>query len=266
MDKTKVLCSISDLTVIYQGSEKAALEHINLTITKGSRLSVIGESGSGKSTLARALASLLPETAKLSGAINWQLPNGRHQPIGGKDIGYVFQDPSAALNPVMKIGKQIGEAAAYHLKLSQSATREHVLSLLEQLELSDPSSIYHAYPHQLSGGQKQRVAIGAAISANPQLLICDEATSALDNQSQSAIVQLINALVKQRGMTLIAITHDLAVASQLSEQIAVMHEGKIVEQGATKAVLQRPQAPYAKALIAANIDLNTPIFSREAMI
>ena len=263
MTDETLLCSIDNVSVTYHGANRPALDQIKLSIKAGSRLAIIGESGSGKSTLAKYLAGLLPQSAQIDGTIRWNLPSGNLRPIGGKEIAYVFQDPTSALNPLIKIGKQIGEAAAYHLKLDSRRLKDHVLRLIGELELPNPADIYHAYPHQLSGGQQQRVAIGAAISANPLLLICDEATSALDNQIQSAIIEMINRLVRQRGMTLIAIAHDLAVAAALSDRIAVMKDGLLIEEGETQALFSDPKSPYTRALCNAHISLTAPRLTAE---
>jgi peptide/nickel transport system ATP-binding protein len=257
------ICQIDNVSVTYSGATAPALDKISLNIKAGRRLAIIGESGSGKSTLAKLLANQLPKTTTQSGQVTWSLPTGERWPSGGKALGMIFQDPSAALNPLMTVGEQIGEAASFHLKLSKTECRELVLDLLGKLQLPEPQIIYQAYPHQLSGGQRQRVAIGAAISAGPSILISDEATSALDNHNQIAIIDLLNGLVKESGITLIAITHDIAVASMLSDDIAVMKDGRIIEQGPTIEVLKNPSQDYTAALLAANLDLNTPPLVRQ---
>jgi peptide/nickel transport system ATP-binding protein len=257
------ICQIDNVSVTYSGAASPALDDINLDIKTARRLAIIGESGSGKSTLAKLLANQLPKNATRSGQVTWSLATGESWPLGGKTIGMIFQDPSAALNPLLTVGEQIGEAARFHLKLSKSECRDLVLTLLGKLQLPKPQTLYHAYPHQLSGGQKQRVAIGAAMSAGPSILISDEATSALDNHSQIAIIDLLNNLVEASGITLIAITHDIAVASMMSDDIAVMKEGRIVEQGSIIEVLKRPSNDYTAALLAANLDLATPPLIRQ---
>lgn len=194
------LASIRDLTVTYRrdGNAVAALRNISLDIVAGERLAIIGESGSGKSTLALAIAGLLPASSAVGGRIEWS-GLGR-PPLLGRDIGFVFQDPSASLDPVMTIGKQIAEVARTHLGLTWSQAYAKAKTLLERVRLPDPDSALHAFPHQLSGGQKQRVAIAAAIAAGPKLLIADEATSALDTIVQAEIVALIRRLVAEDGM------------------------------------------------------------------
>ncbi|MER8389699.1 ABC transporter ATP-binding protein [Mesorhizobium sp. M0166] len=269
------LASIRNLTVTYRrdGAEVAALKNVGFDITAGERFAIIGESGSGKSTLALAVAGLLSATARIEGRIDWLLrppPTGRqpaslrdHAPIGGRDIGFIFQDPSASLDPVMPIGKQIAEVAYTHLGLTWSQSYARAKTLLERVRLPDPDAALRAYPHQLSGGQKQRVAIAAAIAAGPKLLIADEATSALDTIVQAEIVGLIRRLVAEDGMTLLFISHDIALAAELAERIAVFRHGELVELGSTARVVDAPGHAYTRALLDANLGLDAePLLQR----
>ena len=186
-----------------------------------------------------------------------------HIPRLGRDIGFVFQDPSASLDPVMTIGKQIAEVARTHLGLTWSQSYARAKSLLERVRLPDPDSALRAFPHQLSGGQKQRVAIAAAIAAGPKLLIADEATSALDTIVQAEIVALIRRLVTEDGMTLLFISHDIALAAELAERIAVFRHGQLVELGMTAQIVGAPAQPYTRALLDAHIGLDTrPLLNR----
>lgn len=252
------ICDIHNLSVIYAGATAPALKHVSLSLGTQRRLAIIGESGSGKSTLARALAHLLPEGAKPSGHIVWNLENGIAAPLAGRDIGYVFQDPGTSLNPVLTIGEQVTEGAVRHLGLSWKQGLAHARDMLEAVQLPHPSSLLDTYPHQLSGGQRQRVAIAAAIAARPRILIADEATSALDTITQAAIAQLLDRLVQDSGMTLLFITHDIALASSLADDIAVLKSGHLVETGPARRVISNPQHDYTKSLIAAHLDLTTP--------
>ncbi|QND62482.1 ABC transporter ATP-binding protein [Mesorhizobium loti] len=273
------LATIRYLTVTYRrdGSELAALKGINLDIVAGERLAVIGESGSGKSTLALAIAGLLPASSRIDGRIDWFLrPPPRlgaverqpfhlrdGVPLLGRNIGFVFQDPSASLDPVMTIGKQIAEVARTHLGLTWSQSYARAKSLLERVRLPDPDSALRAFPHQLSGGQRQRVAIAAAIAAGPKLLIADEATSALDTIVQAEIVALIRRLVTEDGMTLLFISHDIALAAELAERIAVFRHGQLVEFGTTAQIVDAPTQPYTRALLDAHIGLDAkPLLNR----
>ncbi|RWO45767.1 MAG: ABC transporter ATP-binding protein [Mesorhizobium sp.] len=266
-----------DLTVTYRrdGNEVAALRSVSLDIANGERLAIIGESGSGKSTLALAIAGLLPVSSRVDGRIDWLLRPTlgavERQPFHlrggvprlGRDIGFVFQDPSASLDPVMTIGKQIAEVARTHLGLTWSQSYARAKSLLERVRLPDPDSALRAFPHQLSGGQKQRVAIAAAIAAGPKLLIADEATSALDTIVQAEIVALIRRLVTEDGMTLLFISHDIALAAELAERIAVFRHGQLVELGMTAQIVGAPAQPYTRALLDAHIGLDTrPLLNR----
>jgi peptide/nickel transport system ATP-binding protein len=186
-----------------------------------------------------------------------------HTPRLGRDIGFVFQDPSASLDPVMTIGKQIAEVARTHLGLTWSQSYAKAKSLLERVRLPDPDSALRAFPHQLSGGQKQRVAIAAAIAAGPKLLIADEATSALDTIVQAEIVALIRRLVTEDGMTLLFISHDIALAAELAGRIAVFRHGQLVELGTTAQIVGAPAQPYTRALLDAHIGLDTrPLLNR----
>ncbi|AID32614.2 ATP-binding cassette domain-containing protein [Mesorhizobium huakuii 7653R] len=255
-----------DLTVTYRrdGNAVAALRNISLDIVAGERLAIIGESGSGKSTLALAIAGLLPASSAVGGRIEWS-GLGR-PPLLGRDIGFVFQDPSASLDPVMTIGKQIAEVARTHLGLTWSQAYAKAKTLLERVRLPDPDSALHAFPHQLSGGQKQRVAIAAAIAAGPKLLIADEATSALDTIVQAEIVALIRRLVAEDGMTLLFISHDIALAAELAERIAVFRHGQLVELGATAQIVDAPTQAYTRTLLDAHIGLDAaPLLNRAGL-
>ncbi|SDA93454.1 ABC transporter ATP-binding protein [Mesorhizobium qingshengii] len=261
-----VLASIRDLTVTYRrdGTEVAALKNISLDIAAGERLAIIGESGSGKSTLALAIAGLLPAPSRIDVWIEW--PGLGRVPLGGRDIGFVFQDPSASLDPVMPIGQQIAEVARTHLGLTWPQAYAKAKNLLERVRLPDPDSALLAFPHQLSGGQKQRVAIAAAIAAGPKLLIADEATSALDTIVQAEIVTLIRRLVAEDGMTLLFISHDIALAAELAERIAVFRHGQLVELGATARIVDAPAQPYTRALLDAHIGLDAePLLNRSGL-
>ena len=248
--------TLDGLTVAYAGAARPALSGIDLAIAAGTRLAVIGESGSGKSTLALALAGLLPGEARVEGRIGW--PGLDQAPRAGRDIGFVFQDAGASLNPVLRVGRQVAEVARVHLGLSRREAETRALALFRRVRLPDPEAAMRAFPHRLSGGQRQRVAIAAAIAAGPRLLIADEPTSALDTVVQAGIVSLLEALVREDGMTLVFVTHDIALASGFADRIAVLDGGRLVEEGATAAVLSSPRASATARLIAGHIGLDTP--------
>lgn len=277
------LASIRDLSVTYRrdGIEVTALKNITIDLHAGERLAIIGESGSGKSTLALAIAGLLPLSSKIEGSIEWfSLPtldaverrtpkshSGQNlTPLLGRDIGFVFQDPSASLDPLMTIGKQIAEVARTHLGLTWQQAYAKAKTLLGRVRLPDPDSALRAFPHQLSGGQKQRVAIAAAIAAGPKLLIADEATSALDTIVQAEIVALIRRLVAEDGMTLLFISHDIALAAELAERIAVFRHGQLVELGKTAQMIDAPAQAYTRTLLDAHIGLDAePLLNRSGL-
>jgi peptide/nickel transport system ATP-binding protein len=252
MNGGRHLLSLREFSVVYRSD--VALDNISLGIPAGERLAIIGESGSGKSTLALAIAGLLPDSAQVGGRIEWSGP----RPLPGRDIGFVFQDPAASLDPVMSVGRQVAEVARAHLGLDWAAAHERASALFERVRLPDPAAMLGAFPHQLSGGQKQRVAIAAAIAAGPKLLIADEATSALDTIVQAEIVTLINELVTADGMTLVFISHDIALAASIADRIAVFRAGRLIEIGPTGDVVNRPRHPYTRALLDAHIGLDTP--------
>ncbi|MFK0683613.1 ABC transporter ATP-binding protein [Ochrobactrum sp. BD67] len=239
------LIHVEKLSVSY-GSEPA-LENINLDIGQGETLAIIGESGSGKSTLALALASLLPGNARMSGQLEWA--DGKPRP--GRDIGFVFQDPASSFDPLMTVGAQLVETIRAHANIDRLAAKANAISLLQRVHIPQPEASFARYPHQFSGGQKQRIAIALAIAASPRLLIADEPTSALDTIVQKEVVSLLRELVRADGMTLIFITHDIALASGLADRIAVFRQGKLVEFGPARNIVSNPQTGYTKALIAA---------------
>jgi len=255
---SSLLARISGLTVAYRagGQTTAALEAVDLDIVTGERLAIIGESGSGKSTLALALAGLLPDNAEIAGRIAW--PAYGEAPHAGRDYGFVFQDAGASLNPVLTIGEQIAEVDQRHLGMGWFEAYGRARRLLERVGIPQPDAALHAYPHQLSGGQRQRVCIASAIAARPKLLIADEPTSALDMVVQAEIVALLEELVREDGMTLLFVTHDIALASGFADRIAVFRGGRLVETGPTTEVLSRPRDAYTASLIASHIDLATP--------
>ena len=214
----------------------------------------IGESGND--------SAISPQVGEMSGRTEGGATDRQpaslhdHTPLGGRDIGFVFQDPSASLDPVMAVGEQVAEVAHTHLGLTWSQSYAKAKTLLERVRLPDPDAALRAYPHQLSGGQKQRVAIAAAIAAGPKLLIADEATSALDTIVQAEIVALIRQLVAEDGMTLLFVSHDIALAAELAERIAVFRHGELVELGTTAQIVASPRHAYTRALLNAHLGLD----------
>ena len=247
--------AIRGLSVTYRRDEQqvVALEGVDLDVGAGEKLAIIGESGSGKSTLALAVAGLLPGSAKVAGTVEW--PSLGRAPVNGRDIGFVFQDPSASLDPVLTVGEQVAEVARAHRGMNWRQAYAVAEELLGRVKLPEPAIMRKAYPHQLSGGQKQRVAIAAAIAGKPQLLIADEATSALDTIVQQDIVTLIRQLTDEDGMALLFITHDIALASEIADRIAVFRNGRLVEVGTTEQVVAKPREAYTRSLLASHLGL-----------
>lgn len=225
-----------------------ALSGVTLEVHPGERLAIIGESGSGKTTLALALAGLLPAAAEIAGRVEWPAIGRALRP--GRDVGFVFQDSSGCLDPLMRVGDQLAEVIEAH------GASSNVGDLLAQVELSDPAEFARAYPQQLSGGQRQRVAIALAIAGNPRLLVADEATSALDPVVQARIVDLVDRLCAARGLTLVFVTHNIALASRLGTRLAVVYAARLVECGPTAHVVGAPRHPYTRALLGAHLGLD----------
>ncbi|MHC1549763.1 ABC transporter ATP-binding protein [Phyllobacterium sp. K27] len=244
--------NVRNLNVSYGGT--MALKDVSLQLAKGSRLALIGMSGSGKSTLAMAVAGLLPKQARIDGTIDF----AGHRPKPGSEIGVLFQDASGSLDPVMKVGDQIAEVVMTHLGMSWISARVRAAELLDRVKIPKALSRLNSYPHEFSGGQKQRIALAAALAGNPSILIADEPTSALDTVIQRHIVNLLDELVRDGGLTLLFVTHDIALASERADRIAVLYQGELVEAGATNQLLKEPKHPYTKALIDTHISLDRP--------
>lgn len=249
---SEVFLVVQDLTVRYGAQQ--VLQPVSFELAQGERLALIGESGSGKTTLAMAIAGLLPASAKIAGSIHF--PALAHEPRAGRDIGVVFQDPDGSLDPMMRVGDQIAEVIVTHLKTSWSQALQRAAELMQQVQIADSQQRIRSYPHEFSGGQKQRIAIAAALAAQPQLLIADEPTSALDTVVQNHVAQLLDGLVRAQGLTMLFVTHDIALASQLADRIAVLYRGQMVELGTVEQVITAPQHDYTKALLATHIGLD----------
>jgi len=252
------LVSIQNLTVsLPSGADRAlATEGVSLDIGRKEIVCIVGESGSGKSITAHAIMGLLPRgVAATGGNIFFDGVDLLRQPADamrrrrGRDIAMIFQDPMAALNPVLAIGKQVSEQIRAHQRVSETQALKQAARLLGEMGLGEIS--LKAYPHQLSGGQRQRVMIAMALSLSPRLLIADEPTTALDVTTQAQILKLIKHIQTMREMSVLLITHDFGVVADMADSVAVMHHGKIVESGATAQVLGNPSHAYTRALIAA---------------
>jgi len=241
-----------------------ALRGVDFELARGETLGLIGESGCGKSMTAMAVMGLLPTGARVTGSIrlNGQELIGMNDAamcrLRGDRIGMVFQEPMTALNPLHTIGAQIAEPLRLHKGMTRAAARAEALRLLERVQLPNAAQRLDAYPHQLSGGQRQRVTIAIALSCGPDLLIADEPTTALDVTVQAEILALINELVRESGMALLMISHDLGVMAQLVSRLLVMYGGTVVESGPTAEVFAHLAHPYTRGLFAARPRLGAP--------
>ncbi len=245
-----------------------AVYNSSFTITKGKLVAIVGESGSGKSVTALSLLQLLPKQAMVHGDILFSaggtqqvnlstLSEKEINTIRGNRIAMIFQEPMTSLNPVYTCGYQVMEALMQHKKLSKKEARLKTIELFEQVSLPNPTAMLKRFPHQISGGQKQRVMIAMAMSCDPCLLIADEPTTALDVRVQKSILQLLKDLQEQNQLSVLLITHDLAVVADVADEIIVMFKGEIVEQGNTKDILKYPQHNYTKALLACKPGINS---------
>jgi peptide/nickel transport system ATP-binding protein len=234
-----------------------ALRDVSFSLDRGQRLGLIGESGCGKSITALALMGLLPEGARVQGSIRLQgqelvaLDEDSLCRLRGDRIGMVFQEPMTALNPLHTVGAQIGESLRLHKGMSAAAARAEALRLLERVHLPQARQRLDAYPHQLSGGQRQRVVIAIALACGPDLLIADEPTTALDVTIQREVLDLIDELVRESGMGLVLISHNLGVMADRVDRVFVMYGGTVVESGPTAEVFARRAHPYTQGLFAA---------------
>ncbi len=253
-----MLLNVASLSVSF--GDFIAVDALSFSLKKGETLAIVGESGSGKSLTALALMGLLPKNAVQSGSIMLhakgrdfplhQLKDERDwQQIRGAETAMIFQEPMSALNPVMRIGKQLTETILLHQKTNKKEAKEIALKWLAHVQLPQPEIIYSKYPHQLSGGQKQRVVIAMALCNHPALILADEPTTALDATVQLEILSLLRKLQQEQDAAMIFITHDLSVATSIADQVLVMYRGKAVEWGAAKEVLQHPKHAYTQALL-----------------
>jgi peptide/nickel transport system ATP-binding protein len=256
------LLEIDRLTICF-GSRTAVCE-LNLRLDEGQVLGLVGESGSGKSVTALAVMRLLDAAAQVEGEIRFEGTNllslapESMRKLRGRDIAMIFQEPMTALNPVMCVGEQIAESVrAHHPDRSRAAVREAVLQAMKSVAIADPARRYGDYPHQFSGGQRQRIMIAMAITNRPRLLIADEPTTALDVTVQKQILDLLADLRKRFGLTMLFISHDLAVVSQVADRVAVMRHGLLLEEGPLEAVFRSPVHPYTKALMGAVPTMST---------
>ncbi len=252
-----------------------ALDGVNLDVSKGEVLGLVGETGSGKTVTGLSILRLLGQNAEIkSGEIIFEgrdllkLSMRDLLKIRGRDISMIFQEPKSALNPVIQVGDQVAESFLIHEEISKGEARKRVLEMFAKVGLPDPDRIYKSYPHELSGGMAQRVVISMALALRPKLLIADEPTSALDVTIQAQIMDLFRELIDELGTSVVYITHDMALAAEISDRIAVMYAGRIVEIADTETIFENSLHPYTQGLLKSILKLGRKgeLFSMEGEI
>jgi oligopeptide/dipeptide ABC transporter ATP-binding protein len=257
---------IVDLTVGFtvESGVSTVVDRVSFSVGQGEVVGLVGESGSGKSVTAMSIVSLLPSppsqllggTVALNGVQISGLSNKELQKVRGAQVGFIFQEPMTSLNPVYTIGFQLIEAIRIHEKIKKSQARERSIDMLKRVGVSEPEIRMKQYPHELSGGLRQRVMITMAVLCGPQLLIADEPTTALDVTIQAQILQVLQGLKSELNLSMLLITHDLGVVSEVCDRVVVMYAGRIIEEGKTTDVLQHPQHPYTAALLQSSPSLD----------
>ncbi len=257
---SETLLEIKDLTIEFRSEDKTiqAVRNLNLKIPKGKTVGLVGESGSGKSVTSLAIMGLIPNPPGriaggeilFKGTDLTKLSQDELRKLRGNKIAMIFQEPMTSLNPVFTVGNQIDEVLILHQAMSKSEARKRTIELLDEVGIPNPPESVNKYPHQMSGGQKQRVMIAMAMACEPELLICDEPTTALDVTIQKQVLELMFDLQRKHGMSMLFITHDLAVIADIADEVAVMFRGDLVEQNTTRALFEDPKHPYTKGLLA----------------
>jgi len=271
---SRPVLSINDLSLEFRtrSGTVRALDHVSLSVGRGEIVGLVGESGSGKSVLCHALLGLSDRAARITGGaiyfdgIDLLAASERElQDLRGREIGMVFQNPRAALNPIRQIGRQLEDVLRRHGAIRSQDLRERAIASLREVAIADPQKRWHAYPFELSGGMCQRVMIALAMSASPRLLICDEPTTGLDVTTQAAVLNLIRERSRASQVATLLITHDLTLAADFCDRVVVMHAGHVVETAPTARLFSAPRHPYTGALIGAtpagraDIDALVPI-------
>ena len=252
------LLDVRDLAVAFtvDGRERRVVAGVSYSVPAGRTLGVVGESGCGKSMTALALMGLAPSPGRTTGSVRFEgrelvgQSEAEWRRLRGERIAMIFQEPMTSLNPVMTIGRQIAEAIVLHQSIGWAKAEQRAIELIGQVRIPSPAARAAAYPHQLSGGMRQRVMIAMALACRPALLIADEPTTALDVTTQAQILDLIQDLQSEIGMAIQFISHNLAVISEVSDEIIVMYAGRIVERASAEALFAQPLHPYTRGLIA----------------
>jgi peptide/nickel transport system ATP-binding protein len=250
------LLEVGDLSVDFGRRRAPAVRGVSFDLAAGQRLGIIGESGSGKTVTALAVMGLLPPNGHLAGSVRLRgeqllgLPEQRFARLRGDVVSMVFQEPMTALDPTMRVGRQVAEVLRLHVGAEAGPARERVLAMLERVGVRDPARVADSYPHQLSGGQRQRCLIAMALINSPDLVICDEPTTALDVTVQARVLRVLDEVLAAEGAACLFISHDLAVVSQVCTDVLVMLDGAIVEAGPVRRLFTAPEHPYTRGLVA----------------
>jgi peptide/nickel transport system ATP-binding protein len=245
-----------------------AVDGVSFSLERGRTLGIVGESGSGKSVLSRSVMGLLPNNAIRTGEVLFEgreisgLSKDEYRALWGDEMAMIFQDPMTALNPVMKVGKQITESLRFHLGMSKQEAKETAVALLRAVKIPEAEKRFSSYPHEMSGGMRQRVVIAVALACGPKLLFADEPTTALDVTVQAQILDLLAEQQRERYMAMILVTHDLGVVAGRADEIAVMYAGRIVERAPTAVLFSEMRHPYTEALLSAIPKLDDPSHTR----
>src|SRR4051794_1983130 len=254
------LLEVRDLTVEFstrRGIVKA-VQHVDISVGKGETLAIVGESGSGKSVTSFAVMRILDRAGRIAeGSVAFggvdlrKADETQMRNLRGREMSMIFQNPRAALNPIRKVGRQIEDVLREHAQAGSGDARRKAIEALEQVRIARPEERYHAYPFELSGGMCQRVVIALALACRPKLLIADEPTTGLDVTTQKAVMDLVVALTRERGMSTVLITHDLGLAAAYCDRVVVMEQGRVVEDAAAQAIFRRPGHAYTRKLMQA---------------
>ncbi len=264
--KKEPILHVNDLTVSFNayGGKVQAVRGVSFDLMKGETLAIVGESGSGKSVTTKAILGILSKNAVIekgeiiyNGKDLTKFKDKDFYDIRGKEISLIFQDPLSALNPIMKIGKQITEALILKEKMSKQDAKKRALELMTAVGIPEPEVRFEQYPFQFSGGMRQRIVIAIALASNAKIMICDEPTTALDVTIQAKILEEIKEIKEKNGLSVIFITHDLGVVANMADRICVMYAGKIVEFGTSEEIFYSPAHPYTWALLSSMPDLET---------
>ncbi|GIF75822.1 ABC transporter ATP-binding protein [Asanoa siamensis] len=257
---TTAILEVADLSVSFEteSGKVSAVDHVSLDLAAGEIVGVVGESGCGKSVTAMSLAGLLPRTARVSGSARLRgteligAPETELRRVRGKEIAYIFQEPMTSLNPVLTVGRQIGEVLQVHERLSRKQARARAVELLALVGIPSPATRVDNYPHQLSGGMRQRVMIAMAVACNPTVLVADEPTTALDVTVQAGILEVLRDLRDRLGTSILVITHDLGVIADIADRVVVMYAGRVVERAPVHELFARPHHHYTTGLLNAS--------------